>query len=254
MKKLITVFLVFAVIAVAIFLSFSKVLSKGIVAGVETYGPDVTQTEVTLESVNLSAFSGKGAITGFVVGNPEGFSTEHAIKLDDFQIDLKPASVISDKIVINEIIIDGPQIIYETNSEFKTNIGTILKNVESFAGSSDASEEAEEQDSEGSEKKLEIGLFRLSNAKVQVVNPLLGGDGLSLELPVIELEDLGKGEEGMTIADVMKKVLASVNQETITAMSKNGGDLGNQVEEVGKKAKESVGNLLKGFKKSVESE
>lgn len=250
MKKLAIVFAIFAVVALALIFGFSKILSEGIVAGVKTYGPDVTQTPVTLDDVSLSAFSGSGSISGFVVGNPEGFSSEYAMKLGDFSVSLKPASLISDKIVINEILIDAPEIIYETNSSFKTNIGQILKNVEEFTGPADETTPEEVVEDDAPSKKIEIGLFRLSNVKVSVVNPLLGEDGLVLTLPTIELKDLGKGEEGATIAEVMKVVLASVNKETIAAMSQSGGDLGKQVESATKTAKESVGNLLKGFKKS----
>lgn len=249
MKKLVVVLVVFGVIAAAVLLGFSKVLSKGIVAGVETYGPDVTKTTVALDRFDLSAFSGSGVVSGFVVGNPEGFTAEHAIKLDHFELKLDPLSVISDKVVIEKIIIDGPEIVYETNSSFKTNIGQILKNVEEFTGATEESDEIEET---SEAKKVEIGLFRLSNTKVTVVNPLLSKP-LTLALPEIELSDLGKGEDGITLAEVSKIVLGSINKETIAAVSKNGGDLGKQFEDAGKNAKENVGNLLKGFKKSVES-
>ena len=49
---------------VVLLLVFSKAIGSGIKAGVETFGPEVTQTPITLESVDLSAFSGSGAISG----------------------------------------------------------------------------------------------------------------------------------------------------------------------------------------------
>ena len=81
MKKLLVVVLGLVILGVVLLLVLSKAIGSGIKAGVETFGPEVTQTPIGLESVDLSAFSGSGEISGLIVGNPEGFNTPHAIKL-----------------------------------------------------------------------------------------------------------------------------------------------------------------------------
>ena len=60
-KKIFLFLVILAVAAVAgIYFFGSSVLNKSIKAGVETFGPEVTQTSVTLDAVNLSILSGKG--------------------------------------------------------------------------------------------------------------------------------------------------------------------------------------------------
>ena len=157
------------VAGVVLLFVFSKAIGSGIKAGVETFGPEVTQTPIALEAVNLSAFSGSGGISGLVVGNPEGFKTPHSIKLDGFSMKLEPLSVLSDKIVINEIIIENPEFILETGVGLqKSNIGKILENIEAFTGGSDGSEE-----DSGSSKSVQIDLLKITGGKVKLSNKLL---------------------------------------------------------------------------------
>lgn len=53
-------------------------LGSIIVAAVEQYGSDVTQTEVSLANAAVDFTSGEGALSGLTVGNPSGFNTETA--------------------------------------------------------------------------------------------------------------------------------------------------------------------------------
>ena len=53
-------------------------LGTGLKALVETLGPEMTQSPVTLESASLSLLSGEGSFVGLHIGNPEGFDTEEA--------------------------------------------------------------------------------------------------------------------------------------------------------------------------------
>ena len=86
-KRLIGFALLAVIIVAAIYFAGSSVLNKGIKSGVETYGPRVTQTPVTLEDVQLSILSGSGMLKGLHVGNPEGYNSENIFALG--QIDLK---------------------------------------------------------------------------------------------------------------------------------------------------------------------
>ena len=90
MKKVLVVVGVLFVVGVIFLFVFSKAIGSAVEAGVETYGPEVTQTSITLESIELSAFSGSGLISGLVVGNPDGFNTPHAIKLESFSMKIEP--------------------------------------------------------------------------------------------------------------------------------------------------------------------
>jgi uncharacterized protein involved in outer membrane biogenesis len=249
MKKLLAILGVLVVVGVVLLFVFSKAIGSGIKAGVETFGPEVTQTPITLDAVELSAFSGSGSISGLVVGNPEGFNTPHSIKLDGFSMKLEPLSLLSDKIVINEIIIESPEFILETGIGLqKSNIGKILENIEAFTGPSEETEES------GSSKSIQIDLLRISEAKVKLSNKLMGGQALMVPLPNIELTDIGAEDEGVSMGESLKIVFQAINQGVVSAAGNTGKVVGDQLKNVGDATQKGVGGLLKGLKKAVEGE
>ncbi len=251
MKKLLVVVLGLVILGVVLLLVLSKAIGSGIKAGVETFGPEVTQTPIALESVDLSAFSGSGEISGLIVGNPEGFNTPHAIKLEGFSMKLQPMSVLSDKIVINEIIIQGPEFILETGVGLgKSNIGTILANIEEFTGPIGA--EPVEEDS-GSSKNVQIDLLRITGGNVKVSNKLLGGQALTVPLPDIELTDIGVDDDGMTFGESMKIVFQAINQGIFTSVGSSGKVLGDQLKSVQEATLKGVGSFLKGLKDTLDN-
>ncbi len=250
MKRLLGVLGVLVVVGVVLLFVFSKAIGSGIRAAVETFGPEVTQTSITLESVELSAFSGSGSIKGLVVGNPEGFKTPYSIKLDSFSIKLEPMSLLSDKIVINEIIIDGPEFILETGLGLqKSNIGVIMENIEAFTGGSESDEEAS-----SSSKSVQIDLLRITGGKVKISNKLLGGQSLTVPLPDIELTDIGADDDGVSLGQSMKIVFQAINQGIVSSVGKSGKVVGDQLKNIGDATKKSLGGFLKGLKKTVEGE
>src|SRR5580700_3015394 len=101
MKKIIVrlliallVLIVLAVLAVGLF------LDDAVKRGVETVGPRLAKVDIQLKSVKLSLLSGSGKIKGLEVGNPEGYKTASAIKIDTVALALNPGSLFSDKIII----------------------------------------------------------------------------------------------------------------------------------------------------------
>ena len=92
---------------VAIFLN--SIVKKG----VETAGPIITKVDVKLGSASISPFSGSAELRKLCVGNPPGYKTDSAIKVEDVSVSLKPMSVFSDKVVIERINIKAPEITLE---------------------------------------------------------------------------------------------------------------------------------------------
>jgi len=250
MKKLVSIFAVVVVVVVVLLFVSSKIIGSGIKAGVETFGPEVTQTTINLDSVELSAFSGAGSIKSLVVGNPEGFNTPHAIKLDGFSMKLQPMSVLSDKIVINEIIIDAPEVIFESGlNPTKSNISAILANIEAFTGESEA--EAEE---EVPSKNVQIDLLRITGGKFKVSNKLLGGQALMIPLPDIELKDIGADDDGKTFGETMKIVFQAINEGIVSSVGQSGSLIGDQLKKIGEGSQKGLGGLLKGIKGKVDGD
>ena len=171
--------------------------------------------------------------------------------LDAPSLKLQPMSVLSDKIVINEIIIQGPELILETGVGLgKSNIGTILANIEEFTGP--IGTEPVEEDS-GSSKNVQIDLLRITGGNVKVSNKLLGGQALTVPLPDIELTDIGVDDDGMTFGESMKIVFQAINQGIFTSVGSSGKVVGDQLKSVQEATLKGVGSFLKGLKDTLDN-
>ncbi len=221
MKILLYILGAFVAVAVIAFLIVAFMLGSVVKKGVNLAGPKITQTQVVLEDAQISPFSGKGTLKGLTVGNPAGWTTPRAFYLGEVSIDMEPGSLAQEHIVINSIVIDQPEITFETKIT-SSNLQDLLKNIQ---GGSTAPAQPAPQPQPGSEKpaepaaqptkpvKIEVKSFRLQNAKVIVAGL---GTNVPVEIPSLVMENLGTREGGLTpeelSAAVLKEILAQVAQ------------------------------------------
>ena len=191
---------------------------------IEKAGTRVTQAEVTVEGVSIEATQNTAAITGLVVGNPDGFNTDYAFSLGNISVRLDGSTLTSDTIRIIEVIVDAPSVTYELGNG-SSNIATIQRNVESFvqrvsgptgAGGADGNAPAEDA---GSGTKIIIDNVYVRNGNVGVSAALLQGKKLSASLPEIHLTDVGKESKGATPAEVAGEILTAINASVFKAVS-----------------------------------
>lgn len=220
MKKLIVRILLGLVIGLVVLVVLGFLFLGSIIkAGVEKVGPMVTKAPVKLDSANVSVFSGRGELKGFVLGNPAGYKTPDAIKVATIAIAIAPGSVLKEKKHIRSIKVEGPELTYETDLK-GSNLGKILDNV---GGSAEQEEKVPAPDRKKGETRLQVDEFVITGAKVHINASLLGSG--TLTLPEIRLTDLGSGPEGITPAELSKKVLTVVLNETTKAIAANAGKL-----------------------------
>ena len=116
--------------------------------------------------------SGNGKLKGIFIGNPDGFQTDSAFELDEVKVAMNISSVFDDKIIVDEILINAPEVTYEKKGN-TNNIKSILNNIQSFAEKSKAekgrAEEktAEEADKNG-ERKMQVNNFIMKDGKVNM--------------------------------------------------------------------------------------
>lgn len=223
-KKLFFGILVLALIAgAALYFFGAKLLNNGIKQGVETVGPRVTQTPVSLGSVNISPFTGKGTLTSLNVGNPAGFKSENIFALGQIDVKVDTSTLFSDKIVIDQIIILRPEVSYEktlTNSNLKQ----LLANIETFTGPRQTSEPAPSAEAEDAGAKKQVVIRKLI---IEEGNIYVGamGVGQTVKLPRIEINNIGEDGKRMTVAEAINLVLDKV-QNNIGPAIANAGELG----------------------------
>ncbi len=210
MKKALIVLVVLIAAAVAAYFTLQNPLGRLVKLAVEEFGPEMTQAAVKVSRVEISAADGRGALSGFFLGNPKGFKSDYALKAGTVEIELEPASLAKDVIVIRKILIDAPQIGYEKAGDI-TNFDAIQRNVEAYLGTKSGKGEKPKQD--GS-KKMIIGSFVIRNARVDY------NGMVELKLPDIELRNVGKKTGGATSAQVAKAIIAELNTQLALALAK----------------------------------
>lgn len=209
-KKLLLGLLLLAVLALgAVYFFGTKALNSGVKKGVETIGPRVTQTTVTLDSVDLSPLSGSGSLKGLIVGNPDGFKSDHIFKLGQIDVVVDLGSITSDTIVIEKIHILEPGISYEKKLT-TSNIRELQKNIEAFTGPKTEAP-AEGATDTAPRRQLVIQELIIEDGSIFVG---VMGAGQTVPLPRIEMSNLGeegtRANIGEILNEVLKKVLTSV--------------------------------------------
>ncbi len=124
--------LIVLIAIVVLYFVFSS-LDSLIVAAVEKFGSQITQTEVRLKEAKVSVTSGEGALRGLSMGNPKGFKTGNALRLGEISLKLDVGTVTKDPVVIKEIVISAPQVTYEFGPN-GSNIDAIKRNINAYVG------------------------------------------------------------------------------------------------------------------------
>jgi len=180
-----------AVVAGLIFLYSS--LDNIIKTAIEKFGPRFTQTAVRVDSVKLILTDGECKIKRFLLGNPKGFKTDYAFKVDVVDVGIEPASVTKKVLHIRKIIVLSPQINYESLSN-ANNLETIQRNIEKSMGTEKKTDKKGEAE-KSPEKKMIVDTLILRDVKVTYTSALVNAD---LTLPSIEMYNIGKDKGGVT--------------------------------------------------------
>jgi hypothetical protein len=208
--------LVLAVVGVTLF------LGQAVKKGVEVVGPQLTKVEVRLDGVSLSLLSGRVALKGLFVGNPPGYKTESAIKLGSAVVAAKPSSFFADKLVVQTINIQAPEITFEGGLK-ENNLSKILENLDAAAGGSGQTA-PQTGASSGASKKLQVDELIVAGGRVNVTVNALGDKTLNVALPDIHLSNLGTGPDGITVADISEKLLKAILEKATEAAGKAAAD------------------------------
>lgn len=176
-------------------------LNKLVKYGVETEGPKVTQTDVALGSVDIKLLDGKGELSNFSIANPAGFSSPHLFKADKILLQVDPTQLTETVKVINEITIDGVDIVAEQKG-LTTNIQALLDNL---PASDDSSAPADDDSSESADIRLMVEKLNFINNTITLKTEEYGE--YKLELPAIVQSNIGSKSKGLTPAELGQAIL-----------------------------------------------
>jgi uncharacterized protein involved in outer membrane biogenesis len=236
-KVLLIGFLLLVVLALLAGLVTALFLDQIVKTGIEKVAPGITQTTVTLDAVHISVLSGSVSLKGFVVGNPQGFTSPQSISVGKAAVSLVPNTLMADKIVIHSINVQAPEVTFEGNPFGDNNLNKIMANVNGGASASHqaAANTPPAAKSSGAAKKLEVDDFSITGIRVHALLagvsslPGLEGKTMTLDIPDIHFTQLGTGPDGITAADLTQKILAEVSRETIEAVASSAKGLAGSV-------------------------
>lgn len=241
---------------------------------VETIGPKALGTDVTVEKVLIKPLRGTVQINGLFIGNPEGFKNPSAVELDEFRIIMDIKSLMTDTIIIKELLIDRPQFTYER--KLKTdNIKELQKNVEKFAGEP-SEEKPEKEEKEEKPKKdkpaKKVIIERLAVLNGKVLAKISALPTAPIPLPDIEKTDIGKEDGGTSYAKAAGEVISAIYGAIVDAVAGIGGaavdagkavggaalDAGEAAKDAGEAVLDGAGDAVKSigglFKKDEEAQ
>ncbi len=244
MKKFLWGFLLLMLLAVAggawwVYQSKDALIADAI----RSYGPQITGVSVKLGGVKLEPTEGTFVISQLELGNPKGFKTPHALVVQQLQIKLDVSSLTQDVIHIQRVTIAQPQVAYE-HASGGSNLDAIQRNVEAYIAAHSTGGQGAEKGVGTAQKKVIIDQFSMLGAKADVSAEVLQGQGVTLALADVQLNDIGKKSGGVSPAAATSQIVAGVRQSVMRAV--NPLHLDGVVGSI-KKGAASVVDAVKGF-------
>ena len=196
------IFGILLVLIIAVLLTLPWIIK----AGIQHVGPVITGVPMEIKSVSYNPFEGTLTIKDFIVGNPKGYSTPHAVKLGHLHVDVGMTTLLSKKLLIERIEVKDVELNYET-SVLKNNIQEIQDNVNKLAGEAQKSDKKSEE--AAATKPLQIDYLELRNITAWVVVKGTKAQAPLMVAPIV-MTKLGVGEDGVTSVAVINDVLVSM--------------------------------------------
>ncbi len=185
---------------------------------IERYGSRASKTSVRVASVSIKPSEGEGAIEGLTVANPKGFTSARAVSLGSIMVRIDPRTVTSSPVVIEEVRISAPQVVYELDKAGTSNIDVLKKNIASSGGST-GKQSADRKRETG--RRLRIKKLTVENGRIDVLVSTLGVKPQAITLRRIEITDIG-GQAGATPDQIAKQILNAIVAEVAREVSDAG--------------------------------
>lgn len=129
MSKGLKIFGAFVIVLIGAFIVLNFTIDGIVKSNIEESGTELFQTQVDVGNVNISLFDGSGEIYGLSVANPEDFSDEPAIEMEEIRIKVDLMSLLSDTILVENVNITGASLFFEQQG-FGVNLRQLNENMD----------------------------------------------------------------------------------------------------------------------------
>ncbi|MDD3886338.1 MAG: hypothetical protein PHI35_05675 [Victivallaceae bacterium] len=214
---------------------------------VERVGTMATGTKVEIGDFDTDLWSGELILKELQVYNPPGYVAPYAVSMKLVRVKLLPGSLLSDKIVIEQVLVSGLSVNMEIQGDGDTNLGEIQNNVMRFAGAGDTPEPGPqtpemEKTADASSRQVVIKVMRFEDCSLSASLGLTDST-LDVPLPAFQFNDIGDGKSvGETIAELTSEFMAAIAKALATAgfSAENLKKLGDAVVDGGKAVGDAV--------------
>jgi len=235
-KVLIVIGVVLLVVAGAVFYVMTN-LDSIVKAAIEQYGSEATKTAVRVSSVKIHLSAGSGEIGGLTVANPQGFSSPYIFRLGKISTKIDAHSITSSPIVIDELRISFPQVVYEMNKDLDSNISVLKKDIQ--APSARSPKKVGKEKPGNKEIKIVIKKLVIDSGTIEAHAAAFKDRPQSVTLQHFEMTNVG-GREGATPARIAEEILTTLVKEVGGAVVQAGLEK-NVKSEVGRAVKRLLG-------------
>ncbi|SKA75889.1 AsmA family protein [Desulfobaculum bizertense] len=204
---------------------------------IEDYGTRFTGTAVTLDSSDISIFDGRGSLKGFQIGNPAGYQSPHAIRIESVDVSMDTKSVTTDTIVIHSLRIDRPQLTLELSKK-GTNIEEIRDHIAQRVRKHEAAQAAKAEkegaadekkaDEPKEEKYVQIKDVDIIGTQVNVALTGLRKNLVTVKAGDIHIMDIGTDRK-VTMSEAALIIVEAINNsvvESVPGLNKNSFEKG----------------------------
>jgi len=257
MKKVMIVLAVIVVLVIAVIAVAWVFVDSIAKAAIEKGGTAALGVATTVQSVSVSLLGGTVDLSGLLVANPTGFETPHLMESRAINIGVRPGSLLSDTIEVNQFVIDGLDMYLEQQPGNKTNVGVVMDHLKEFGG--EGGQGGAKKESSGG-KKIKVDTILVQNIVVHLkLQPVLGRSQAKVRditIPKIEMKDVtSDNAQGVVVSELMARLMpaitAAILQEgadVLPAALRDGlgKDLAETTKALGGGASDLVGQMGKG--------
>ncbi len=210
-RGLLLAILALLVIAGLLAYNMGSFIEKAIVQG----GTHLFGVPVQLKTGNLNPISGRGEILDLSIANPADYEGDTpALSVGRIQSHLKPTSLLSSKIHLPLLHIEGIKVAYKRGLK-EGNLESLMKTLEARLA-----EMPSDQESRFRIDRLEINHVQVSVSASVMERPLL-----DLQLPDIVLEDLGREGDGLTASEITGAIMKELMGRLLSEFDSKGWEI-----------------------------
>ena len=211
MKKRYIVAAALVASAIALYAGY-RAIDVLVVYAFEHYGPEILGVPVKVHGAHISVFDGEGRVSGIDIGNAPGFAVAYAVRVGEIRVSLDPASVKGPVVHVRDLAVTNAQVTYERGDN-GANLDAIRHHIREYVERQSARAAGSGGGAGSPRHRYIVDRLSISGVHVTVTTPALRGQGLTFDIPDVELRDVGRDKGGATAGEIANEVSGTLEQK-----------------------------------------